>query len=83
MQKGEVGHRGWKKDLGPSTKAEEEESQRQGKGRWEGGDESASLSSFCCANVTSDCYGRGSLMIGGLVLNCKVHLGLMAVAARL
>lgn len=27
--------------------------------------------------------GRGGLMIGGLVLNCKVHLGLMAVAARL
>lgn len=58
-------------------------SHRQGKGRWERGDESASLSSFCCANVTSDCYRRGGLMIGGPVLNCKVHLGLMAVPARL
>lgn len=50
---------GWKTDLGPSTKAGEEESGlKGGKGRAaekEGGDESASPSSFCCANVTSDC----------------------------
>lgn len=60
MRRGEVGHRGgWKTDLGPSTKAGEEESGlKGGKGRVaekEGGDESASPSSFCCANVTSDC----------------------------
>lgn len=58
VQKGEVGHRRgwWKTDLGPSTKAREEESGlKGGAGEKEGGDESACLSFFCCANVTSDC----------------------------
>lgn len=69
---------GWKTDLGPSTKAGEEESGlKGGKGRAaekEGGDESAPLP-FVVQMSPVTVKGRAAPLIGGAGLNCKVHSG--------
>lgn len=67
---------GWKTDLGPSTKAREEESGLKGgrERRREGMNQPASLP-FVVQMSPVTVKGRAGLMIGGAGLNCKVHSG--------
>lgn len=70
---------GWKTDLGPSTKAEEEESGlKGGKGgrqrRREGMNQRAPLP-FVVQMSPVTVKGRAGPLIGGAGLNCKVHSG--------